>query len=322
MRWTRDADEAAARPRSVIGRCRPAGVLLLCVLAMAGAAAHSASAPEAPPAAASTAAPPVLPAGGGHQAASAAAPADAVADATAQEAPAAGPHMPRWLEQGIHRWGPISVFFAFIISGVGLHLSEDLILIPAGYLAANDGTHAVRLFWEFALWAYLGVVLGDTGWFWMCRTFGTRFLHSRWFKRMMHPRRLLEIKHQIDRRGAWVLLAARFIPGTRTPVITMGGLLHMSWWSFLLVEALCVLATVPLQMAVGWFAAKAVNSAGVTDLSHHIAIGVGVTVAFVLLMYGVHVWLKSRNARRRPPRARAQWLRIYRAGKTIEPAVA
>ncbi|MBM4111902.1 MAG: DedA family protein [Phycisphaerae bacterium] len=226
-------------------------------------------------------------------------------------APDGRDRLPKWIEQGIRRYGPISVFFAFIISGVGLHLSEDLILIPAGFLAAGDPHHPVRLFWEFAFWAYLGIVVGDAGWFWMCSTFGTRFLHSRWFKRFMHPRRLLEIKHQMDRRGALVLIAARFIPGTRTPVITMGGLLHMKWWKFLLVELTCVLASAPLQMAVGWFAAKAVSSAGVTRLSHQIAIGVAVTIAFVVLMYFVHVWVKSRQSRRRPPRAPARWLRLY-----------
>lgn len=219
--------------------------------------------------------------------------------------------LPRWIEEGIRRYGPITVFFAFVISGIGLHLSEDLILIPAGYLAAGDPHQPVRLFWEFAFWAYLGIVVGDTGWFWMCRAFGTRFLHSRWFKRLMHPRRLLEIKHQMDQRGAFVLLAARFIPGTRTPVITMGGLLHMAWWKFLAVELSCVLLSAPLQMAVGWFAAKAASSAGVTRLSHQIAVGVAVTIAFVVLMYFVHVWLKARASKHRAPRAPAKWLRLY-----------
>jgi len=229
-------------------------------------------------------------------------------------------HFPAWVEDGIRDYGPISVFVAFIITGVGVHLSEDLILIPAGFLAAGDPHHPHRLFWEFAFWAYLGIVLGDAGWFWICRTFGTRFLHGRWFKRLMHPRRILEIKYQMDLRGAWVLLAARFIPGTRTPVITMGGLLHMRWSRFLAVELTCVLLTVPLQMGIGWVAAKAASSAGVTRLSHQIAIGLGVTVACVLALWLVHAWLRHRLSRRRPPRAPAQWLRIYDAPAALPAA--
>jgi membrane protein DedA with SNARE-associated domain len=168
--------------------------------------------------------------------------------------------MPKWIEEGIDRYGAVAIFVAFIVSGVGLHLSEDLILIPAGWLAANDW----RMFAEFAFAAYLGIVLGDAGWFWMCRTFGTRVMHTKVFKRLFHPRRLLEIKWQIDQRGAWVLLAARFIPGTRTPVITMCGVLHMAWWKLLLVEGTCVLITAPLQMMIGWLAFHAAAKAGVT----------------------------------------------------------
>ncbi len=297
---------------------RPIRTLAILIAALAAAStgatmarsdgpARSATAPpraaEPAPSAAPTAAPSAAPVtwdGEGSE-----------TDEWAEVTPDGRDRLPKWIEQGVRRYGPITVFFAFIVSGVGLHLSEDLILIPAGYIAAGDPHTPVRLFWEFAFWAYLGIVIGDAGWFLMCRTFGTRLLHRRWFKRIMHPRRLLEIKHQMDQRGALVLLAARFIPGTRTPVITMGGVLHMPWWKFLLVELTCVLVSAPLQMAVGWFAAKAASNAGVTRLSHQIAVGVAVTVAFVVLMYFLHLWLKARMTRKRLPRAPARWLRLY-----------
>jgi len=229
--------------------------------------------------------------------------------ATTTEAPA----MPKWLSDGIEKYGAISLFGAFIITGVGLHLSEDFILIPAGWIAAHD----LKLFVHFWLWAYLGIVAGDSIWFWMCGTFGTRFLHSRWFKRVLHPRRLLEVKHQIDERGAFVLLAARFIPGTRTPVITMCGLLHMKWWKFLLVEFSCTLVTVPLQMLVGVMGARAAAQAGVKDITHQALLGVALTLAFVLLMYFLHLWLVARKSKKRAPRAQARWLRVYQATKRL-----
>lgn len=221
--------------------------------------------------------------------------------------------LPPWIEDGIRRYGPATALVAFAASVIGIHVNEDMVLIPAGFLAAGDPINGVSLFWQFALFSYLGIVIGDAGWFWLCRTFGTRVLQRRWFKRLMHPRRLLEVKHQIDARGALVLLAARFVPGTRIPVITMCGILHMAWWKFLVVELLCVPITVTFQLSIGWFAAKAATNAGVTKLSHQIAIGVGVTAVVVLMMYLLSVWVRSRAARKRTPRARAQWLRIYGA---------
>jgi len=230
--------------------------------------------------------------------------------------------MPKWLVDDIEKYGAVSLFGAFVISGIGLHLSEDLILIPAGWLAAHD----MKVFVHFWIWAYLGIVVGDGLWFFMCSTFGTRFLHSKWFKRVLHPRRLLEVKHQIDERGSLVLIAARFIPGTRTPVITMCGLMHMAWWKFLLVELSCVVVTVPLQMLVGVMGARAARQAGVTNITHQALVGVAFTLGFVVLMYFVHLWFAARKSKKRAPRAPARWLKLYHATKRLvvrpEPPVA
>ncbi|MEN9668519.1 MAG: hypothetical protein RLZZ386_426 [Planctomycetota bacterium] len=230
--------------------------------------------------------------------------------------------MPKWLVDDIEKYGAVSLFGAFVISGIGLHLSEDLILIPAGWLAAHD----MKMFVHFWIWAYLGIVVGDGLWFFMCSTFGTRFLHSKWFKRVLHPRRLLEVKHQIDERGSLVLLAARFIPGTRTPVITMCGLMHMAWWKFLLVELSCVIVTVPLQMLVGVMGARAARQAGVTNITHQALVGLAFTLGFVVLMYFVHLWFAARKSKKRAPRAPARWLKLYHATKRLvvrpEPPVA
>ena len=242
--------------------------------------------------------------------------------ASARHAAEENSKMPKWLVDDIEKYGAVSLFGAFVISGVGLHLSEDLILIPAGWLAAHD----MKMFVHFWIWAYLGIVVGDGLWFFMCSTFGTRFLHSKWFKRVLHPRRLLEVKHQIDERGSLVLLAARFIPGTRTPVITMCGLMHMAWWKFLLVELSCVVVTVPLQMLVGVMGARAAKQAGVTDLTHQALVGVAFTLGFVVLMYFVHLWFAARKSKKRAPRAPARWLKLYHATKRLvvrpEPPVA
>lgn len=242
--------------------------------------------------------------------------------ATTRHAAEEDSKMPKWLVDDIEKYGAVSLFGAFVISGIGLHLSEDLILIPAGWLAAHD----MKMFVHFWIWAYLGIVVGDGLWFFMCSTFGTRFLHSKWFKRVLHPRRLLEVKHQIDERGSLVLLAARFIPGTRTPVITMCGLMHMAWWKFLLVELSCVVVTVPLQMLVGVMGARAARQAGVTNITHQALVGVAFTLGFVVLMYFVHLWFAARKSKKRAPRAPARWLKLYHATKRLvvrpEPPVA
>ena len=234
--------------------------------------------------------------------------ASAAPETSTDDADANAPKMPKWIEEGIDKFGAITVFVAFLVSGIGLHLSEDLILIPAGWISAHDP----KFFWELAAAAYAGIVLGDLGWFLLCHTFGARLLQSKFFKRMFHPRRLLEVKHQIDQRGVLVLIAARFIPGTRTPVITMCGVLHMATWKFITVEAVCVLVTAPMQMAIGWLAFHAAEQAGVTDIFHQIMIGVAVTLAVVIGLWLVHRAIEQRKSKKHPPRAKVAWLRTFR----------
>ena len=110
-------------------------------------------------------------------------------------------------------WGPWVVFGLLLLSGIGIPLGEDIIIIPAGMIVA----HGEMPLWPTLLAAYCGVVCGDLLWFMVCTKFGTRIIHKKkWFKRFIHPKRMLQAKYQFDKRGAWVIVLARFIPASRT----------------------------------------------------------------------------------------------------------
>ena len=51
--------------------------------------------------------------------------ASATPDTTKDNANANAPKMPKWIEEGIEKFGAITVFVAFVVSGIGLHLSEE-----------------------------------------------------------------------------------------------------------------------------------------------------------------------------------------------------
>lgn len=214
----------------------------------------------------------------------------------------------------VTQYGAWFIFFAFIVCGIGLHISEDFLLIPAG-IAIYHGT----MTWpETILAAYFGLVLGDSGWIWVCRTFGTRLVHSKRFLRMMGPRRLLEAKHAMESRGVIVLILARFIPGTRTPVLTMTGILHLPWWKFLAVELSTVAITAPAQIGIGYLGAMGYQSAkGLGDL---LTVGLAGTA---LLVAGVLAWRwwKQAKARKGPrPRSPVSWLRHFGKAARVQDA--
>jgi membrane protein DedA with SNARE-associated domain len=219
-------------------------------------------------------------------------------------APAGAAEASPWL-QLISQYGAIFIFVAFIVCGVGLHVSEDFLLIPAG-VAIYEG----HMTWtETLLAAYFGLVIGDTLWIWVCRNYGTRLIHSKRFLRMMHPRKLLEAKRAMEERGATVLILARFIPGTRTPVLTMTGLLHMPWWKFLAVELTTVAITAPVQISIGWLGKAGYDRA--KDVGSIVTFGIA-GIALTVALVVAYRWWKQAKARKGPrPRAPVAWLRTF-----------
>ncbi|MHC4413920.1 MAG: DedA family protein [Planctomycetota bacterium] len=203
-------------------------------------------------------------------------------------------------------YGPFTVFLLLMLTGVGIPLGEDLIVIPAGILIG----HGTLAFAPTALFAYLGVVCADLLWFGICWTYGTPLLHKRWFKRSVHPRRLLEVKHEIEQRGAWVIVMSRFIPGSRTPAITAAGILHLSPWKFALAEGACCLATVPLQLGLGIAVAKGVGTEETADLVRSL---IGVVILILAVLVGLTWWRQRRAHGHRLPRAKVAWLRRFGA---------
>lgn len=233
----------------------------------------------------------------------------AAADAGAQAAAAApdGGTLREWGAKLVE-YGPVAIFAAFVVSGIGLHLSEDFILVPAGIFAYEQYVATGNWDWfiqaSFAAW--LGIVAGDAGWIWICRHFGGKLLGWRAFRKLIGPRTLLEVKYEMDRRGAWALLIARFIPGARTPMVTMSGVMQLSWWKILAVEAAGVLVTAPLQMGIGVGVAKIGSQ--FESAAHRWILYIGATLAVMALMGVAHVMISRRRGKHRPPRAPVAWL--------------
>ncbi len=203
-------------------------------------------------------------------------------------------------------YGPFAVFLLLMLTGIGVPLGEDLILIPAGILL---GFGELKPIWMTAMFAYFGVLCSDCMWFVLCWTYGTPLLHKRWFKRAVHPRRLLEIKHQIEQRGMWVVVMARFVPGSRTPAITAAGVLHLSFWKFALATGAACLVTVPLQLGLGYLISKGIGSPETAD---RIKWFVTAIVCVLAVLVALAWWRQQRAHARHRPRAKARWLRRFR----------
>ena len=99
------------------------------------------------------------------------------------------------------------------------------------------------------------------------------------------------------------------MPGSRTPAITAAGVLHLSFWKFALATAAACLVTVPLQLGLGYFIATGVGSPESAD---RIKWFIAAIVGILAMLMALALWRKQQSQARRPPRAKARWLRRFR----------
>ncbi|MAB83397.1 MAG: hypothetical protein CMJ24_08175 [Phycisphaerae bacterium] len=206
-----------------------------------------------------------------------------------------------YVKQQLSDYGPLLLFLLLMASGVGVAIGEDIFIIPAGYLMQKG---VMPISWTI-LAAYFGVIMADTLWLLVCKTLSKRILNIRWFRRFMHPRRILEIKHQFDQYGIWVVVISRFIPASRTTVITAAGISKMSTWKFLLAETMSAIPTVVCQLGIGWMAAMAI---GTGPEARHIRTAIWIAMIVLLVIGALWWWRRSTHAKKRRPRAKMSWL--------------
>lgn len=204
------------------------------------------------------------------------------------------------VEKYLTRYGPPLLFLLLMLSGVGVAIGEDIFIIPAGFLMQQQ----VMPFWETIAAAYFGVILADTLWLLVCRTFSKKILSIRLFRRLIHPRRILEIKHQFDQHGIWVIIISRFIPASRTTVITAAGISKMSVWKFLAAEVFSAIPTVITQLGIGWLIGMGVGGG---EEATHVRHALFIAVIVLVVILGFWWWRRSRGHHRKS-RAKMAWL--------------
>ena len=117
---------------------------------------------------------------------------------------------------------------------------------------------------------------------------------------------MLQVKYQFDVRGVWVIVLARFIPGSRTTAITVAGMMYMAFWQFLLASAVCCLITVPMQIFAGWWIAASLQAESTVETIFRL---IALVMVVVFVIWGYRLWSSHRASGGKTPRARARWLR-------------
>jgi membrane protein DedA with SNARE-associated domain len=92
-----------------------------------------------------------------------------------------------------------------------------------------------------------GVVIGDCVLYLIGRRWGRKLIETEWVKRRFLPaEKRAQIEKNFHDYGIQVLLGARLMPGIRSPIFIMAGMLHYPFRKFLLADAIYAIPGVNL----------------------------------------------------------------------------
>ncbi len=136
------------------------------------------------------------------------------------------------------------IFFVLVLTGSGLPIPEEVPIIAAGILSANETLNP----WLAFMWCLLGALIGDCVMYYIGYHFGRPVLQEHpWWARFVTAEREAQIEKQFRNHGFKVFFVARFLVGIRSPVYLTAGILRVSFRRFLMIDLFCA------TMVVGTF---------------------------------------------------------------------
>jgi membrane-associated protein len=141
-----------------------------------------------------------------------------------------------------------AVYLLLLLCGLGAPLSEDLIVLTGGWVAAKAGASP----WAMVAVAYAGVLTGDFLLYRIGRSLGPRVLGLKRFAKVLTPERVAWVEGQFRTRGAFAVFLARFLPGVRAPTFLLAGVAGFPPRKFFLADGLAAAVTAPLMTFLGY----------------------------------------------------------------------
>ena len=196
---------------------------------------------------------------------------------------AAAQHLPgvlKDLEPTLNQFGYLAIFGLVLLEDFGVPVPGETTLI-LGAVYAGDGKFSIVL---VVLLGFLGAVIGDNIGF-AIGHFGGRKVVDRWGRYIfLTPERVERATAFFERRGARIIIVARFIEGLRQANGIIAGISGMHWARFLLFNAIGAALWVAVWSSVGYFSGSHINTIynDATRYSTYFAIAVGVFIVLYI----------------------------------------
>lgn len=206
-------------------------------------------------------------------------------------------HLKEWLITTLSQldgWTAYSAIVGLLLlCGLGVPLPEDITLVTAGVLSALG---SISIAGAIAA-GFLGVMAGDAFLYTIGRIYGRKAFKLPIIRSILTPRRVSLAERKIVRNSHFICFTARFLPGLRSPVFLMAGILGVRPVVFYGLDGLAALISVPLWVLIGHWLGENIHLAFKVVERVQLSLGIGV-LALVAIYFGFRRWRKTRRAQR------------------------
>ena len=188
--------------------------------------------------------------------------------------------MLEWLTELVtaSRWSYAILFAVAALDAVIPLVPSETMVIAAGVLAAADRLALTGVLGAAAL----GAFVGDNASYLAGRKLG-RPIARRVFHGKRARERLAWAERQLEERGAYVIVIARFVPGGRTAVTFTAGLVALPWARrFLPFSVLAALVWASYATLIGYFGGRVFEQRPWYGLGLALALAAALVVAVEL----------------------------------------
>lgn len=147
------------------------------------------------------------------------------------------------------RFKGLALLIIMIMIVLATFISEDLACIGAGLMAARG----LIGFWPAVLACFTGIVIGDAGLYLAGRWLGRRAIRKAPFKWFISEKDLEKSSDWFGSNGPAIIIASRFLPGSRFPTYFSAGVIGTGLWLFFFYFLLAAIAWTPMLVGLSMF---------------------------------------------------------------------
>jgi membrane protein DedA with SNARE-associated domain len=194
-----------------------------------------------------------------------------------------------WILPYLEQFQYIGIALVLFLAGLGVPIPEDIPLIIGGILS---GQGSMNVYIHFVV-SMVFIIIGDVSLY----LIGGRLARNTHtdtpsrFRKILTPKRQEKVQHAFDQYGSWAVFFGRFVAGIRGAVYLTAGMTKFPLGRFIILDFLAALISVPLWIALGYWAGKEWEKYVEQIKEYQIYVFTGLGCVIILFF----VWRKIKN---------------------------